>query len=697
MLRVVLVAVLLGSASAARAASVQSLNPITRVVQLLQDLQKKTEADQDVEDKLFVKYRCWAKSNIEAKKSSNADAEERIGVLTTYIDNIDSGKITFTSEKDDLTKQLKSINDDIQNSENMRTKEADDFEDAEEEMTASITAMENAIKVLGDATKGSLGLIRTAESSSTQRAAEAASLDKAISIGEQVLSKGDALFLQRLLGAHRVTPHDGDHKKLNRKATFKNKYKARSTNIQTILKDTLEEFKTNLADARSAEDKAKSNYQKLMTSKKAEKTETETALNDMSTENGAKAQSKEESVEEKTALETQKENDEKFITQIEEALKLKREEYDARKSLRAGELKAFTEAINILYSDDARDLAAKSFKSQGYFLMQVDQQKRLSVAQLLHKLAAKTADTRIHKLARHVRVAAPDASVFDKIVDALDQMMVDLQAEHDKDLQDKETCENDRAEATQEARKLAISIDEDTDKIRALTEEIGDLNSQINKNNNTIQKLEQELAEATQQRKDEQDEFRRSSEDDQAVYKLVQKAMGVLTKFYEDNDLDLLQKQPAKAGEAPPPPPATFGDGPYGGKTQEKNGIIATMEIVADDIKQDAQKAKQDEKEAQEEFDQFKDETRTSVGELTDEITAMQSQIGDKEQEVSTLTTERRTKFGSMTAEKQGILAAYKDGCAWLLNSFEARKKKREEEVEGLTAAKTMLTSGTNA
>merc|ERR1719272_1009940 len=102
-------------------------------------------------------------------------------------------------------------------------------------------------------------------------------LTQAIQMGQRYLSKGDALFLQRLLSGE--VPK-ADWKKLNRKSTFKMKYKARSGKIQQILADMLQTFKDNLEDATKTENKSAENFEKLMESKKAELENAETALND---------------------------------------------------------------------------------------------------------------------------------------------------------------------------------------------------------------------------------------------------------------------------------------------------------------------------------------------------------------------------------------------------------------------------------
>merc|ERR1719218_275397 len=109
-------------------------------------------------------------------------------------------------------------------------------------MKMGIAALEKAIEVLktGTAEKASLLSLRSRMGeSSKQREADGAALSKAIEFGKKFLSKGDALFLERVLNAE--VP-EYDWKKLNRKATFKMKYKARSGKIQDVLRNLLITF-----------------------------------------------------------------------------------------------------------------------------------------------------------------------------------------------------------------------------------------------------------------------------------------------------------------------------------------------------------------------------------------------------------------------------------------------------------------------
>merc|ERR1719261_1342123 len=93
------------------------------------------------------------------------------------------------------------------------------------------------------------------------REAEAEALAQAVDLGEKFLTKFDALFLRRVLTGD--VP-DVDWKKLNRKATFKMKYKMRSGKIQDLLAKMLSTFETNLKDAQDKEAKTQKEYDELM-------------------------------------------------------------------------------------------------------------------------------------------------------------------------------------------------------------------------------------------------------------------------------------------------------------------------------------------------------------------------------------------------------------------------------------------------
>merc|ERR1719253_1733613 len=626
-------------------ATAASLSPVTRVVELLKALSKQVEKEGKVEEGLYEDFVCWGKSVINQKTESNAAAASRIDELETYIADLDSGRIELTSERSDLEKDISELMSDMESATALRKKEHADFLEAEDEMVKAVAALKSAIDTLDEATKdhkeGVLLAVRARLQGASQNggmaalATHQASLKQAVDLGDRFLAKADATFLRRVLlgDVPKV-----DWKKLNRKATFKMSYKARSFKIQGVLKKMHQTFSINLKDATDKEKAAKNDYDKLMTGKQGQLDAAREALNKMDSENGAKGMSRQDSVDELEALQKQVKDDTKFIEQTEKSLAAKKKEWKVRSELRTNEIAAISKAIYILHNDDARDLFKKSFSSQapGQFL-QVAQTAHRALAQkavvALRSAARRSGDSRLFSLAIDLAKPKSVKTKFDPIIKAIDKMVKQLQEEEGKDLDIKQTCEKDRMADTREAIVISRTIDELTDKITALTEEIAECQKKIEELIAEHKKTKEQLNKATRMRDDENAAWKITDKDDKLAAETVARAKDVLAGFYKDNGLVFVQKQPAEgmaAGEAPPPPPPTW-EGDYGGKTGESQGIVAIMEMVREDIVKDRTDAKADEDDAQKEYDSFKKDSETKMKELMAEKDATEKAKGNAE------------------------------------------------------------------
>jgi len=682
-------------------ALVQRETPITRVVKLLKGLSLKAELEGKKEEDLYDAFVCWAKTIIGTKTESNSAARSKIEELESYVADIEAGRIEFTSERKDLEKELKELKDDIESAKALRKDEKKEFEAADDEMSKAIDALEAAIKVLDEATKDAKkgtflqrnGAFLT--EGFAARVADAEKLERAIELGRRTLSAGDAVFLRRLLTGDVPKP---DWKKLNRKATFKKKYKARSFKIQDILKDMAKTFKSNLKEAEKKEKAAKADYEKLLKAKEKQEEETEEALDKMDDETGSKAMSKEEAKSELTSLKNQVKEDEGFIKQTKKSLAEKKKEWKVRKELRTAEIAAFSKAIEILNNDDARDLRKRSFESQGYMLLQekdavVASLHRInSAASILKEASHSGADMRLAAIAG--RVSIMSKGHFVEVISAIDKMVKTLKDEEASDLENKEECEKDRADDTRKAILLSRDMDDATDTITRLASEIEEIKSDIKDKKKSISKAEEQLKEAKRQREDENREFKTNLADDKAMASVLAKAKAVLEDFYKENELVLVQRQPEvaaelKAGKAPPPPPATW-DAPYGGKTQVSMGVIAALEVIEDDVQKDITTAKEAEKKAAAEFSAFSKETKNMISELQKAVTGLKDAQGDNEDEIAVQKKKRAGKQKSL----KGVMKAIEDanpGCEYLTITYPTKLKNRQIEIDGLRKAKGIL------
>merc|ERR1719201_625646 len=219
-----------------------------------------------------------------------------------------------------------------------------------------------------------------------------------------MLSADDVKFLSRALDGQDL--QEPDWKKLNRKAVFKMKYKARSGKIQEILADMLQTFEDNLTDAEKKEADSLSTYEKLSGQKNSQLQAAQDALTSGDAEGGARALSVEESQEEVDALTAPVTADEGYIQQAEDSYAVKMTEWKERKRLRTEEVASIEKAIAILTSDEARDTMSSSFKSQGNLMQvgEVQQQCRArKAAEHIRMLAGKHQDVRLAALSVSMR------------------------------------------------------------------------------------------------------------------------------------------------------------------------------------------------------------------------------------------------------------------------------------------------------
>merc|ERR1719198_2121510 len=163
------------------------------------------------------------------------------------------------------------------------------------------------------------------------------------------------------------------------------------------------------------------------------------------------------------------------------------------------------------------------------------------------------------------------ADPFKDVIASVDTMIADLKKEEADDLAKKEHCEKERTEKTQEAKMTSKEIATNTETIDRLTAQIAAANKSIEVINEEIEDLNSELQDATDQRAKETAKFTADKADDEAAVGLIETATAALEKFYTDNNLQLVQVRRAgqpfvEAGEAPTPPPSTWGSEHTGSK-----------------------------------------------------------------------------------------------------------------------------------
>jgi len=407
---------------------------------------------------------------------------------------------------------------------------------------------------------------------------------------------------------------------------------------------------------------------------------------------------KDEAEAEVASLEEQVKTDEGYITQVDAGMKDQIALWKERKKLRTEEIEAISKAIEILRSDDARDIISASMKSQTGLFLQVagcsTRKRATKVMKKLFAMSTKHSDPRLSMLAVKVHLTA--GGKFDKVVAEVMKMISELHEEADEDLKTKETCEQDRMDNTKMAKKAAQAMDDETALINRQKAEIEDLTKSIAGIVAHIKELNLQLEEAMVQRRKESLEYASSKATDEAAATLIAKAGDVLAKFYEEK-LSLAQtvshRQPAvAAGEAPPPPPPTFSE-PYGGAKGESGGIQSLLEMIKSDIEKDIKTATAEEDKAKLEYADFKTETEALIESLNNEKAELDGRVGAAEGIVADAKKQRADKKQELD-NTMAFLRSIATGCDFMAVNFELRKQNREAEIDGLAEAGASLAGG---
>merc|ERR1740138_1704023 len=501
-------------------------------------------------------------------------------------------------------------------------------------------------------------------------------MQKVVKVGEGFLAQADVQRLRKVLDVP-----DADWNELNRDATFKMKYKQRSGEIQEILGEMLTTFTDNRNEAVAAEEKAVSDFTALMGSKNDQLTSAKDALLAKAGENGTRGASLAESNAEKTELETQNSNDEKFISQTKASCDTKASEWAERKRLRTEEAASIQQAIATLTSDDARDLFKRSFDSQGATFLQTHLRtvrkhgasKAKAAARVLRRTGVQAGDLRLVTLATKVSQQSP--TDFSAVTKSLEDMISDLAKEEKDDATEKEMCETERAKNNNKLHKLAKQIDAANKRIEESDDEIADLN-----------KAQQD---ADDQRAKEATEYAAAKADDKKAIEVLGTSMKVLQDFYTNNGLAFVQA-PGEGGEAPTPPPTTWGSDGYGGASAETGGVVAMMENVKDDMKKDIAKADKDEKDAIKAYQDLTADITQSIKDLESTKGTLNGAIAADESSKSGEQTTRSTNEDTSAAALQ-FLKSIANGCDYMMKNFEERKSNRQAEMDGLSKAKAIF------
>merc|ERR1719247_3150572 len=482
---------------------------------MLQDMQKTVESEGKKEEDLFDKFMCYCSGGEGALEASIEQGKAQIEQLTS---SIERGAAENT----------------IKESTAMREKEASEFSATSGDMKSNIAAMAGALDALK---KGlSAALLQT--------------------------STGNVL---RNIIAHSPAVRPSQRGLLMSFLESGSTEQGGSDTIIGIVEQMKETMEADLADAEKSEAESKSTYETLMTTKKGEIEAAGKAIETKSARAGSVAV---EVVQDKADLEkTTKavEEDTDFKRNLAGACATKQKEWDARCKLRAEEVAAISETIEMLNGDDALELFKKTMPSAAA-LVQTSTATRSQMRRAKSLIDKAMMTDKAHTVNRHLILAALKSGTggFEKVNTMIDGMNEVLEGEQVADDKQDVWCLAELDKAKEEAKATEEDIGDLSSAVDSERDKIADLGSEIEALKKGLEDLDKSVAEATEQRKDEHSDYIDEAASNQAAVDLLGMAKNRLNKFYNPT----LYKEPEPVAEeefffaqrraAPGPPPETF-------------------------------------------------------------------------------------------------------------------------------------------
>merc|ERR1719379_2977896 len=143
---------------------------------------------------------------------------------------------------------------------------------------------------------------------------------------------------------------------------------------------------------------------------------------------------------------------------------------------------------------------------------------------------------------------------------------------------------------------------------------------------------------------------------------------------------------------APPPPPATWDA--YQKKEGKSNGVMALMDMLMKELQDGITESEHEEETAQKDYERLMSDSQASRATMVESITAKEAAKAELDTSIVATKDKKTSQEADLANVKQYLLDLHSK-CDFIIENFDMRKAARENEVEGLKNAKSVL-SGAN-
>jgi len=649
------------------------VTPISKVIELLEGMRAKGTAEKEAEAVRFSSFSQWC-------QDQNRIKQDEIDAGTAKVEMLAAKVQKATAHIDKLTDRINELGEDVARWERdtkaaseVREKEAADYKATAQDYGESIEAIAGALVTL------------------KQRAEKIPQAEALLQVARRDLVPEDAkqtiaAYLQQSQPA--VDEMPSEH--LSKEAPEAYGYEFQSGGVVDLLEKLKDEFAEKKHDLDADELNAKHAYESLA-QQMADNIENANHEVEKKTETRARTQEAKAGYEaEKAQAEADLAEDEKYLDETKALCAQKTTDFEARQELRAGELAAIGQAIDIMQSDTVKGSGEKHLPSllaaSGSALLSLRSgtasRQALAQEQAAAFLAgrAKLWNSRVLATASH-RVAADP---FEKVKRMIKDLISNLMQEATAETEHKGWCDTELTTNKQTREQKAEAVEELTAQKEAQTALIARLTQDIEDLVAAMAELDAAMAEATSERAAAKEKNVAAIADAKAAQTAVENAIAVLKDFYAKSaQATALVQGPAEDA------PETF-DKPYTGMLPEGGSVVDFMEVILTDFTRLESETSAAEEAEQDEFEKYMFESKKDKALKENEKGHKDAKR--KDTETALVATEEELR---LTQEQLDKAVAYfeklRPTCVDSGITYEERVRRREEEMQSLQEALKIL------
>eukprot|EP00747_Dinoflagellata_sp_TGD_P027171 gnl/TRDRNA2_/TRDRNA2_132442_c0_seq5.p1 gnl/TRDRNA2_/TRDRNA2_132442_c0~~gnl/TRDRNA2_/TRDRNA2_132442_c0_seq5.p1 ORF type:complete len:709 (+),score=293.89 gnl/TRDRNA2_/TRDRNA2_132442_c0_seq5:85-2211(+) len=675
------------------------ITPIQKVIGLLKDLETEISKDGAKEAAEYDQFACFCKNQAGFKAAAVAKSEEKIEVLEADIKDLEAEIDELNGDIEKLGEKIDELAESIKKDQEKRDEEHEEYLEEEKEIAGAVSSVGRAIASMKDSK--AFAQVRSA----AKQALSLMSRSSKIHVKDSTAMAVKAIAEKEPGEAHDYEFHGGE--------------------ILETLADLQKTYKKNKKDLDADEFERMAEHQKK---KLAEENEKKFAEKEKQTKEDQVAEHEETLADKKQSKEDEEKaakSDKEFIEELTKQCEDRADEFDQRSKARAGELTAISQAISTLEDgvqpnagankkltglvgminntqveghwywvrDEGSEAAATSKTPSFLQVRSVEAAEagaKKKAAEVLRNAGDKFKDRLLSGLAVKVELSEDHfVKVRGLIKDLIQKLKDDAEAEADQ----KGFCDTEMEKALELRDESNLNIESESAKISAKTSAVAELTEEIDTLVSEIAELNKAVNEATDMRAAEKATNSATLATAKAGLKAVESALDILKGFYDNAALAQMEYKPPKSGRDG----KTVGDmapseskGEYKGKQGASKGIIGLLEVIQSDFERTIETVEKDEEKAQKKFDEFVDESKKSMKDKDESKKDKQKEVKTTEGEISEAKDNKADAHDQLEialAELEKLKPMCVDGG----ETYEQRKKKREEEIASLKEAMQIL------